>query len=230
MTPLLPSLAIALTAISFIMGQDPAVINIFIELWLYLENNKDQLDVANTKNIQLEAELNQVTGELNTVSQSLVMALARPASSNPLGRVQQAPKLSKIFADPRTYDGSRGKKFEEWWTCIHAWQNENSAALTGAAGIRAVLSRMVGGDTSTFACARLNEMIRGKKWTWQEFTALVKGNFRSSNEKDWNRKALLSLKQGLTLMDTFITRLDTFQALAQYPEDQLIELLEQNAN
>ena len=31
-------------------------------------------------------------------------------------------------------------------------------------------------------------------------------------------------------MDTFITRFDMFQALAQYPEDRLIELLEQNAN
>ena len=49
-----------------------------------------------------------------------------------------------------------------------------------------MLSRMVGRDASTFACAWLNEMIGGKKWTWQEFTALVEGNFRSSNEKDWN--------------------------------------------
>ena len=32
------------------------------------------------------------------------------------------------------------------------------------------------------------------------------------------------------MMDTFITGFDTFQALAQYPEDQLIELLEQNAD
>ena len=110
------------------------------------------------------------------------------------------------------------------------WQDENSTALTGAASICAVLSRMVGGDADTFACAWLNEMIRGKKWTWQEFTALVEGNFWSSNEKDWNRRALLSLKQGLTPMDTFITRFNTFQALAQYPEDQLIELLEQNAD
>ena len=31
-------------------------------------------------------------------------------------------------------------------------------------------------------------------------------------------------------MDTFITRFNTFQALAQYPEDWLIELLEQNAD
>ena len=31
-------------------------------------------------------------------------------------------------------------------------------------------------------------------------------------------------------MDMFITRFDTFQALAQYPEDWLIELLEQNAD
>ena len=157
------------------------------------------------------------------------MALARPVSSNPLGGAQ-APKLSKIFTDPRMYDGSRGKKFKEWWTCVHVWQDENSTALAGAASIHAMLSRMVGGDASTFACAWLNEMIGGKKWTWQEFTALVEGNFWSSNEKDWNRKALLSLKQGSTLMDMFITRFDTFQALAQYPEDWLIELLEKNAD
>ena len=228
MTSLPASLTTALTAITSQLG-DSQVVNVFTELRLYLEHNKDQLDVANAKNVQLQAELNQVNSELNAVSQSLAMALARPASSNPLGGAQ-APKLSKIFADPRMYDGSQGKKFEEWWTCVRAWQDENSTALIRAAGICAILSRMVGGDTSTFACARLNEMIGGKKWTWQEFTTLVKGNFQSSNEKDWNRKALSSLKQGLTPMDTFITRFNTFQALAQYPEDQLIELLEQNAN
>ena len=212
MTSLPASLAAALTAITSQSG-DQQVINIFTELRLYLEHNKDQLDMANAKNVQLEAELNQVNGELNAVSQSLAMALAKPASSNLLGGAQ-TPKLSKIFADPGMYDGSRGKKFEEWWTRIRMWQDENSAALTGAAGIHAMLSRMVGGDAGTFACARLNEMIGGKKWTWMEFTALVEGNFWSSNEKDWNRKALSSLKQGSTLMDTFITRFDTFQALA----------------
>ena len=185
--------------------------------------------MANAKNVQLEAELDQVNSELNTVSQSLAMALARPALSNPLGGVQ-APKLSKIFADPGMYNGSRGKKFEKWWTCICAWQDENSTALAGAAGICTVLSRMVGRDAGTFAHAWLNEMIGGKKWTWQEFTTLVERNFWFSNEKDWNRKALSSLKQGLTLMDMFITRFNTFQALAQYPEDWLIELLEQNAD
>ena len=228
MTSLPTSLAAALTAIAFQLG-DSQVVNVFTELQLYLEHNKDQLDVANAKNVQLEAELNLVNGELNAVSQSLAMALARPASSNPLGGAQ-APKLSKIFADPGTYDGSRGKKFEEWWTCVCTWQDENSTALAGAASICTMLSRMVGGDASTFAHAWLNEMIRGKKWTWQEFTALVKGNFWSSNEKDWNRKALLSLRQGSTPMDTFITRFNTFQALAQYPENWLIELLEQNAD
>ena len=212
MTSLPASLAAALTAIASQSG-DQQVINIFTELRLYLEHNKDQLDTANAKNVQLEAELNQVNGELNAVSQSLAMALAKPASSNLLGGAQ-TPKLSKIFADPGMYDGSRGKKFEEWWTRIRMWQDENSAALTGAAGIHAMLSRMVGGDAGTFARARLNEMIGGKKWTWMEFTALVEGNFWSSNEKDWNRKALSSLKQGSTLMDTFITRFDTFQALA----------------
>ena len=51
---------------------------------------------------QLESEVNQVTSELNTVSQSLALALARPAASSSLGAAPQAPKLSKIFADPRT--------------------------------------------------------------------------------------------------------------------------------
>ena len=64
------------------------------------------------------------------------------------------------------------------------WQVENSTALAGAAGIHTMLSKMVGGDAGTFARAWLNEMIGGKKWTWQEFTALVEGNFQSSNEKD----------------------------------------------
>ena len=228
MTSLPASLAMALSAMISQSG-DQQVIEVFTELWLYLEHNKDQLDTANTKNVQLEAELNQVTGELNAVSQSLAMALARPASSNPLGGIQ-TPKLSKIFADPRMYNGSRGKKFKEWWTRVRAWQNENAAALAGTASICTVLSRMIGGDAGTFACARLNEMIRGKKWTWEEFMTLVKGNFQSTNEKDWNRTALLSLKQGLTPMDMFITRFDMFQALAQYPEDWLIELLEQNAD
>ena len=165
----------------------------------------------------------------NTVSQSLALALARPVSSNLLGG-QQTPKLSKIFTDPGTYDGSRGKKFEEWWTCVHMWQDENAATLAGVASIHAVPSNMVGRDTSTFAHAQLNEMIRGKKWTWQEFTTLVKSNFWSTNEKDWNQKALSTLRQGLTPMDMFITRFDIFQALAEYPKDRLIELLEQNAD
>ena len=169
MTSLFTSLATALTAIVSQSG-DSQVVNIFTELQLYLEHNKNQLDSANAKNVRLEAELNQVNGELNAVSQSLAMALARPASSNPLGGAQ-APKLSKIFADPGMYDGSRGKKFEEWWARIHAWQDENSTALTGSAGICAVLSRMIGRDASTFAHAQLNEMIREKKWTWLKETS-----------------------------------------------------------
>ena len=139
MTSLPASLTAALTAIASQLGDSQVV---------------DQLDVANAKNVQLKAELNQVNGKLNTVSQSLAMVLARLASSNLLGGAQ-APKLSKIFADPETYDGSRGKKFKEWWTCVCMWQDENSTAFAGAASICAILSRMVGGDTSTFACAQL---------------------------------------------------------------------------
>ena len=69
MTSLPASLAVALTAIASQSG-DSQVVNVFTELRLYLEHNKDQLDAANAKNVQLEAELNQVNGGLNAVSQS----------------------------------------------------------------------------------------------------------------------------------------------------------------
>ena len=140
------------------------------ELQLHLRVSKDQLDAVNTKNLQPESEVNQLTSELNTVGQSLALALTRPAGSSMLRVALKSPKLLKIFADPGMYDGSRGKNFEEWWTCVHTWQSENAAILQGAASIHTVLSRMVGRDASTFACAWLNKMIRGKQWTWAEFT------------------------------------------------------------
>ena len=59
MTSLPASLAAALTAIASQSG-DAQVVNVFTELPLYLEHNKDQLDMANAKNVQLRAELNQV--------------------------------------------------------------------------------------------------------------------------------------------------------------------------
>ena len=50
MTSLPTSLAVALTGIASQSG-DLQVVNIFTELQLYLEHNKDQLDVANAKNV-----------------------------------------------------------------------------------------------------------------------------------------------------------------------------------
>ena len=50
MTSLPTSLAAALTAIASQSG-DAQVVNVFMELWLYLEHNKDQLDAANAKNV-----------------------------------------------------------------------------------------------------------------------------------------------------------------------------------
>ena len=51
MTSLLPNLAATLSSITNAPGQDPIWVNIFTELQLYLEVSKDQLDVANTKNL-----------------------------------------------------------------------------------------------------------------------------------------------------------------------------------
>ena len=52
MTSLTASLTAALTPITFQSG-DAQVVNVFIELWLYLKHNKDQLDTANAKNVLL---------------------------------------------------------------------------------------------------------------------------------------------------------------------------------
>ena len=103
MTTLLPNLTPVLFTIANAQGQDPAWVNVFTVLWLYLEVDKDQFDTANAKTLQLKSEVNQLTSKLNTVSQSLAMALARPAASSSLGAVPQAPELSKIFTDPGMY-------------------------------------------------------------------------------------------------------------------------------
>ena len=50
MTSFPASLAVALTAITSQLG-DSQVVNVFTELWLYLEHNKDQLDAVNAKNV-----------------------------------------------------------------------------------------------------------------------------------------------------------------------------------
>ena len=98
MTSLPTSLTVALTAIAFQSG-DSQVVNMFTELRLYLEHNKDQLDTANAKNVQLEAELNQVNGELNVVSQSLAMALAKASIIKPTWR-STSPQAFKDLCRP----------------------------------------------------------------------------------------------------------------------------------
>ena len=90
------------------------------ELRLFMEAQQDSLDATRILNINLSQEVNQLKAQL----------LAIPISGLSTGtRAPSEPKLSKIFSDPGNFDGSPGKKFEEWWTRVCGWRHENAAAL-----------------------------------------------------------------------------------------------------
>ena len=82
------------------------------ELRLFMEAQQDALDATRILNINLSQEVDQLKAQL----------LAIPASGPSAGtRAPSKPKLSKIFSDPGNFDGSPGKKFEEWWTRVRSW-------------------------------------------------------------------------------------------------------------
>ena len=147
-----------------------------------MEAQQDALDATRILNINLSQEVDQLKAQL----------LAIPTSGPSTGtRAPSEPKLSKIFSDPGNFDGSPGKKFEEWWTRVRSWRHENAAALPDQKAISAMLSRMVGGRAGDFARSQLNAILRGVGETdWDDFSTLVEKLFRSTNEKDQNRLAL----------------------------------------
>ena len=130
------------------------------ELRLFMEAQQDALDATRILNINLSQEVNQLKAQL----------LAIPSSGPSAGtRAPSEPKLSKIFSDPGNFDGSPGKKFEEWWTCVRSWRHENAAALPNRKAISTVLSCMVGGRAGDFARSQLNAILRGVGETdWED--------------------------------------------------------------
>ena len=162
-------------------------------------------------------------------AQLLAMPAAAPAG--PAGVAPAQPRLSKIFSDPRNFDGTCGKKFEEWWTCVHGWIAENSAALPTNKAILAVLSCMVGSTAGDFAHSHLNALLRGTgPRTWPAFTELVEKHFQSTNEVDQNHAWIRDLKQKNHPMEAFLLKFENYALLANYADVQLIELLEANAD
>ena len=192
------------------------------ELRLFMEAQQDALDATRILNINLSQEVNQLKAQL------LVIPTSGPSAGT---RGSSEPKLSKIFSDPGNFDGSPGKKFEEWWTCVRSWRHENAAALPDRKAISAVLSRIVGGRAGDFARSQLNAILRGVGETdWHDFSLLVEKHFRSTNEKDQNRLALRNLKQKENPMEAFLLKFENYALLAEYDETRQIELLEQNAD
>ena len=82
------------------------------ELRLFMEAQQDALDATRILNINLSQEVDQLKAQL------LVIPSSGPSAGT---RAPSEPNLSKIFSDPRNFDGSPGKKFEEWWTRVHSW-------------------------------------------------------------------------------------------------------------
>ena len=162
-------------------------------------------------------------------AQLLAMPAAAPVG--PPGVAPAQPRLSKIFSNPRNFDGTYEKKFEEWWTCVHGWIAKNSAALPADKAIPAVLSRMVGGTAGDFACSHLNALLRGKgPRTWPAFAKLIEKHFRSTNEVDQNRAWIRDLKQKNHPVEAFLLKFENYALLANYEDVWLIELLEANVD
>ena len=173
-----------------------------------MEAQQDGLGATRILNINLSQEVEQLKAQL----------LAIPTSGLSTGiRASSEPKLSKIFSDPGNFDGSPGKKFEEWWTCVRGWQHENATTLPDRKAISARLSRMVGGRAGDFARSQLNAMLRGVGETdWDDFSTLVEKHFRSTNQKDQNRLALRNLKQKEHPMKAFLLKFKNYVLLANY--------------
>ena len=74
-----------------------------------MEAQQDALDMSRLLNINLTNKVDQLKAQLLAIL---------PAGSSAGPRAPTKPKISNILSDPSTFDGTRGKKFEEWWTCI----------------------------------------------------------------------------------------------------------------
>ena len=105
MTALPTRLAAALTAAGQTAGEWGDLAG---ELQLFMEQQQTDLHNARLLALNLSVEVDQMRAQL------LAMPAAAPAG--PAGVAPVQPRLSKILSDPRNFNGTRGKKFEEWWT------------------------------------------------------------------------------------------------------------------
>ena len=138
----------------------------------------------------------------------------------------QTAKISKLLADPGSFDGSMAK-FEEWWAKVKAWQSENHLAMPTNTDkpVCAVLSRLEGPKAGSFARTRLEMLNAGTAYTWTQLCHELKELFRPANQKDWAWKKLRELKQGRMPIDEWIIKFQTYSQSAQLNSGQLIDIV-----
>ena len=189
------------------------------------------LALASQDWVQGSAVLNAAfTNMLTSLSNmgNQVIALQTQAIATTTATANTA-KISKLLADPGQFDGSMAK-FEEWWAKVKAWQSENHLAMPANTDkpVHAVLSRLKGSKAGSFARTHLEIMNTGGMYTWGQLCGKLENLFRPANQKDWARKKLRELKQGMMLIDEWIIKFETYSQLAQLNQGQLIDIIEQN--
>ena len=141
----------------------------------------------------------------------------------------QTTKISKLLADPGSFDGSM-VKFKEWWAKVKAWWAENQLTMPSNTDkpVHTVLSRLAGSKAGSFARTRLEILNGGGAYTWAQLCWELEELFRPANQKDWAWKKLRELKQGRTPIDEWIIKFQIYSQSAQLDQGQLVDIIEQN--
>ena len=124
---------------------------------------------------------NMLTSLDNMGNQVLAMQAQNAATAN---ATAQTAKISKLLADPGSFDGSMSK-FEEWWAKVKAWQAENHLAMPANTDkpVRAVLSCLEGPKAGSFARTRLEILNNGTAYTWTRMCTELEELFRPANQR-----------------------------------------------
>ena len=121
-----------------------------------------------------------------------VIALQTQATATATATASMA-KISKLLADPGSFDGSMAK-FEEWWAKVKAWQAENHLAMPTNTDkpVCTVLSHLEGFKAGSFAGMCLEILNSGAAYTWAWMCSKLEELFQPANQKNCAQKKLES--------------------------------------
>ena len=111
------------------------------------EGDRQRINLLDLNNTRAN-DIAQLEIQLQAAEQRIQHLAARRPQSPPRAAGPPPPqpqgagdaRLSKIVKDPGEFDGTKGRKFEEWWTKVQTWQAANARVLNGEDAVRAVLS------------------------------------------------------------------------------------------